>query len=97
MDGDKISYSVYYNEKEFFYPDKDNAPLHGAFFSATKNGENFSRLFWISIISSGIGENILSTVNFETFDKDAVKFLGILKAKLVKHFTIWEPRIRAWG
>jgi hypothetical protein len=95
--GDKDSYHVNHKETRFFYLGKNNAPTDGIYFSVIKNGKHFPNFFWISIISTGIGENILLTLNFETQEKDAVEFFGILKKKLAKHFTIWEPGIAgAW-
>ena len=92
-DGGKDSYHVNYQETLFLYLGKDNTPADGAFFSTVKNGKHFPNFFWISIISSGIGENTLLTVNFETQERDAVEFFSLLRKRLVKHFTIWEPRV----
>ena len=85
-DGNKILYHVNHEETDFYYPDKHNTPVHGAFFTVIKNGKHFHKCFWISIESSGIRENISLTINFETNDKDAIAFFDVLKSKVLGKF-----------
>lgn len=107
---DNLAYDVSYSDSKFYYPDKDNVAVHGAFLHGIKyelekrndeiknrkNGIHIPDLFWISIASVGIGENVRLQVNFETQDKEAVEFVNVMKKRLVNMFKITDGIAGTW-
>lgn len=108
---DNFAYDVFHTNSKFYYPDKDNVAIHGAFFHGIKyelekrndeiknrrNGIHIPELFWISIAPVGVGENVRLQVNFETHDKEAVEFFNVMTKRLVKMFKISDGMAGAWG
>ena len=72
------------------------AKLHNNEIKNRKNGIHIPDLFWISIASVGIGENVRLQVNFETQDKEAVEFVNVMKKRLVNMFKITDGIAGTW-
>lgn len=99
---DDFAYDVSYPHSKFYYPDKDNVAIHGAYFHGIKyelerrndeiknrrNGVHIPELFWISIAPVGIGANVRLQVCFETQNKEAVEFFSVMRKRLVKMFRV---------